>query len=480
VGEKISIKIDAALVERMRTKAIADGLPGAGTIPDELLLAALIRAELGEEPPTEEPPPIDVTPTGDTLWVRAEHGANLRGRPVTGDILRVLPDREKLARVDSKENWLLVRTTDNLLGWISATFVTEVNPFPPIPPKGNVRGIHGAAGMVAPPRHLWETWIQELEETGVAWYKQLDGGDPNDVGSNSTFSWARRLKRNGIEPIIRYYQGQMFPGRLHNQAFQKMERYAAEGIVWCEIGNEPNLDTVEWHSRYHGRVSWQNPYFPRIIVENWIKDAEKAADAGARPGFYALSPTDWGAGRPHPRLSSVMFYRRMFEYVAMIPDLEQRFRRLFEPEKAWLAVHASTYEWPVDLNPFPLNQPPYDMCLRGYEVPLRYLRELVLGDVAVTVMSTEGGVFAKDSPSMVGHTRLTSHAEHAQRTIEMFDWIQENSLLQAMCPWLVCNVFDAIGHQDPAWVHDGWYDGRPPNLRPKPVVQAMKDSKPVA
>jgi len=47
-----------------------------------------------------------------------------------------------------------------------------------------------------------------------------------------------------------------------------------------------------------------------------------------------------------------------------------------------------------------------------------------------------------------------------------------------MCPWLISNVFQTIGHGDPAWAHDGWYDGTGSDFGPKPVVQAMKNTKP--
>jgi hypothetical protein len=479
VADTITVEIDAALVDKMRAKAISDGLPNARAIPDEDLLAALIQAALGEEAPPEVEPPIEVTPQPDKVWVKSRYGLNLRAHPVIGDVIRVLADTEELAVLDRQDDWFHVRTDDGVTGWVSLQFVTAVDPTPPAPVKGNVRGIHGSAGIVAPPKHFWDVWINELKAMGMAWYKQLDAGDPNDDGPNSTFAWAATLKQNGIEPIIRYYQGQMFPGRLHDLAFQKMQRYAAEGIVWCEIGNEPNLDQAEWRSEYHGKVNCHDPFYPSVIVDNWIQDAERAVAAGARPAFYALAPTDWGIGRPHPRLSSVVFYQRMFQYVAATPTLWTRFRKLFEPGKAWLAVHVSTYEWPLDFNPFPPNEPPYDMCLRGYEVPLRYLREMLLGDVQLTIMSTEGGVFTKDSNSMSGHKRLDSHQQHAQRTVEMFNWLQKHSPLQAMCPWLISNVFQAIGHSDPAWSHDGWYDGGPPGFQPKPVVAAMKTTPPL-
>jgi hypothetical protein len=468
VGRKINVQIDAALVQKMRDKAIADGLPNARSIPNEALLEALMRAYLDKEPP------VDVTgPVSDRVWVMARAGLNLRAQPVTGQVLKILTFEEELTKVSQQGAWLQVRTSDGLTGWVSAEFVSDKEPLR----KDNVRGIHGSAGVVPPPRHFWDAWANELKAMGMAWYKQLDAGDPNDLGRDSTFAWMRQLKQSGVEPIVRYYQGQMFPGPLHDAAFEKMRRYAAEGIVWCEIGNEPNLDRAEWHATHHGKESWQNPFYPRTIVENWIKDAERAITAGARPGFYALAPTDWGTGRPHPTLSSVMFYRRMFEHVAANSDLRARFRRLFEPGKAWLAVHVSTYEWPPDFNPFPPNEPPYDMCLRGYEVPLRYLQEL-LGITDPVVMSTEGGVFCKDSTSMSGHKRLENHEEHAQRSVEMFDWIQQRSPLQAMCPWLISNSLQAIGHSDAAWAQDGWYDGTSPGAGAKPVVAAIKRTRP--
>lgn len=550
MGTKLTVQIDATLVAKMRAKAIRDGLPNARTMPDEELLEALILALVGGE-----------ESASNIAWVDSQYGLNLRAQPVTGAVLRMLADGEQLTVLDHQYDWVQVRTTDGLAGWVSEEFITTQGTAAPVetPPtqptsskvwvtsadglnlraqpvsgsvlktlaygaeltllgkqgdwsqvrtsdgstgwvasayvssekpavsgytapvvtdKGSVRGIHGSAGMVAPPKQRWNDWIRELKAMGMVWYKQLDAGDPNDVGGSSTYEWCKRLKQNGIEPIIRYYQGGMFPNGLPDSAFKKMQRYASQlGVVWSEIGNEPNLD-YEWHSSHSAKLNWNTSYYPNTLVERWIKDAEKAIAAGARPGFYAIAPTDWGGG-VNPKNSSVMFYRRMFEHVAANANLRQRFRRLFEPGKAWLAVHVSTYEFPVDFDPWPDDKPPWDMCLRGYEIPLRYLSE-ILGIDDVVVMSTEGGVFTKDSTSMAGHTRLKSHQEHANRTVEMFDWLQRNSPLRAMCPWLICNVHAAIGHTYSQWNHDGWYDGAGADFSPKPVVQAMKNSKPTS
>lgn len=474
---KVTIQIDALLLRKLRDK----GFPYTAALSDEEIVLDLIQKELGpaavpaagEKAPDPGGPEQPKITTG-CVWVNAEMGLNVRAEPISGEVLEVTPHLSELLVLDMKANWIQVRTPTGVVGWVSQDYVLDEKPSRP--PKGNVRGIHGAAGMAAPPPQRWADWIRELKEMGMAWYKQLDAGDPNDVGAHSTFAWARELKRNGIEPIIRYYQGQMFPGRLNTQTFGKIQRYAAEGIVWCEIGNEPNLDHAEWHSEHHGKLNFNNPYYPATIVENWINDAEKVVAAGGRPGFYAFAPTDWGGGQ-HPSLSSVMFYQRSFAHVAANPNLLSRYRRIFEPGKAWLSVHVSTYEFPPDFDPWPSGKPPWDMCLRGYEIPLRYMRD-ILGIDEPIVMSTEGGVFCKDSSSMGGHERLRSHQEHAAKTVEMFDYIQNRSPLQAMCPWLICNVFGAIGHSDGLWAHDGWFDGEGAGFNPKPVVQAIKASKP--
>ncbi len=68
MGAKLTVQIDAALVEKMRAKAVADGLPGANSMPDEELLSALISALAGEEAggatsgtPSEKAPPLSVS-----------------------------------------------------------------------------------------------------------------------------------------------------------------------------------------------------------------------------------------------------------------------------------------------------------------------------------------------------------------------------------------------------------------------------------
>jgi hypothetical protein len=153
---------------------------------------------------------------------------------------------------------------------------------------------------------------------GCKWYKQCDNGDPNDLGPTSVFGWANRLKQEGIEPIIRYMAARQFPNALPEPYFAKMRHYAAAGIIWAEIGNEPNLN-FEWDKKWirlpSPRMRHTNPEAIRIVAETWIRDAQKALHAGVRPAFYAFAPTDWRGGT-NPIYSSVEYTRKVVGHLA--------------------------------------------------------------------------------------------------------------------------------------------------------------------
>jgi predicted double-glycine peptidase len=341
--------------------------------------------------------------------------------------------------------------------------------------RGSIVGVHGAPGIAAPRPDTWDTWINFLKEMGIRWYKQCDSGDPGDVDPNSTFAWAKRLKAEGIEPIIRYLQSEQFPDPLPDVFFQKMALYAAAGIVWAEIGNEPNLD-IEWKSAWHNQppntpMRHTDPEVIRLIAETWVRDAQRALDAGVRPAFYAFAPTDWRGGS-HPLYSSVFFQQKVIAHLAQNRRAETI--DLFE-RGAWIAVHAATYEQPLA---FEIHRPDgtiWDMTLRSYEVALDAFREQFGADIdleSIPVMSTEGGVFTPESTSMTGHERLQTNAEHAQRTVEMFRWLERHSPLQAMCPWCL-SVGGAIGHFDARFQFDGWIEEINGTLRPRAVLDTM-------
>ncbi|MFO7679286.1 MAG: C39 family peptidase [Chloroflexota bacterium] len=341
--------------------------------------------------------------------------------------------------------------------------------------KGSMIGVHGAPGVAAPPADMWQHWLDLLKEMNVKWFKMLDGGDPHDTGSHSTFAWAKALKAAGIEPIIRYYVGSQFPGSLPDGHFEKMKKYAAADILWAEIGNEPNLD-IEWRSEWrnrpnHSPMAHTNPDVIQKIAQTWVRDAKRALDAGVKPAFYAFAPTDWRGGS-HPLYSSVFFTTKVVAQLAQAhrADTLDIFKR-----GGWIAVHASTYEQPVDFDTQRPDGITWDMTLRSYEVVLRAFKASFGGSLdvdKVIVMSTEGGVFTANSTSMNGHDRLQTDQEHATRTVEMFKWLERHSPLQAMCPWCL-SVGGKIGHFDSQFQFDGWVQEINGQLINLPVVDAM-------
>jgi hypothetical protein len=335
---------------------------------------------------------------------------------------------------------------------------------------GRTWGVHGSAGSAAPPRQMWDFWIKELTDMGIRWYKQCDSTGPGDTGEGSIFRWVLYLRDHGIKPVVRYQMGHQFPNRLDGDLFNKMAIYAKEGVVWAEIGNEPNLD-IEWSSPSNF-VTWQNADCIRTLAEIWLNDAEESLRRGARPAFYAMAPVDWGDGRPHPQFSGTKFHERVWQYIGADPGRRERARTIFQMG-GWVAVHAAVYEFPVDFDPFPEGRG-WDQCLRSYEIPLKYIQQNLglNGGVDFVVMSTESGVFTPESHSMGGHKRYESDDAHAQLTVQMFDYLEKANVLQAMMPWTLA-VCDEIGLNNRDFPGDGWYYNSG-GLKSRSVVARLK------
>lgn len=394
---------------------------------------------------------------------------DLRPMPYTGPAIDTWPIAPELRRQIT--DLLRLSSAELVQKVIAAVQQAEQEqslPRPHQPVPGAIVGIHGPPGVGCPPRADWDRWIKVLHEMGVMWFKQCDDGD---LSRRDILDWCRRLKAEGIEPIVRYFKDHQFPNPLPDAHFEKMRRYADAGIVWAEIGNEPNLDH-EWQQSWWGRVDFNNPEVIRLLAEGWVRDAQRALQAGVRPAFYAMGPTDWRGG-VHPTLSSVYFTSRLALYLA-----ERRRAETIDifQRGGWFAVHAATYEQPDDFDPFRPDGTIWDVTLRGYEIVIKCFRDAfgpALDVDRIPIMSTEGGVFTPESTSMAGHIRLNSEAEHAERVVSMFRWLERNSPLQAMCPW--CLSADGFGGPfDPRFNADGWFTRANGGLRERPVVDAMR------
>ena len=353
--------------------------------------------------------------------------------------------------------------SDELLRVLNKAIDEKQHPPQPTQRRGAIIGVHGAPGVGVPPRADWDVWISRLQQMGVRWFKQCEN---DDLNQREVFEWAKNLKQAGIEPIIRYYVSRQFPNPLPEAHIQKMRWYAGAGIVWAEIGNEPNLDH-EWQGNWLGRVNFNDPQCIRLVADGWVRDAQRALNAGVKPAFYALAPTDWNGGT-HPTMSSVVFSRRLALWLAdnRRADTLDIFRR-----GGWLAVHCATYEQPPDFNPSRPDGTIWDMSLRGYEVIRGAFKDAFGNGLEIDkipILSTEGGVFAPESTSMQNHQRPTE-AEHGRRMVDMFNWLEANSPLMAMCPW--CLTAEGFGGPfDPRFAWDGWFQ----QGRALPVVGEMQ------
>ncbi|HKZ68747.1 MAG TPA: hypothetical protein VJ020_01625, partial [Anaerolineales bacterium] len=346
---------------------------------------------------------------------------------------------------------------------------------------GHTWGVHGSAGSAAPPRELWDFWVGELKAIGIKWYKQCDSHGPDQTGDGSIFRWVLFLRDHGITPVVRYQMGHQFPNRLDQTHLEKMNLYAREKIVWAEIGNEPNL-IHEWQWSAE-EMSWQRGQSIPIICEVWLNDAEEALRRGVRPAWYAMAPTDWKGG-VNPVFSGPKFQELCWRHIASDSTRKSRAQAIFR-NGGWVAVHSAVYEYPVDFDPF--NYPdkfaehgraPWDMCLRSYEIPIKYIADNIglTAGKDMPIMSTESGVFTPESHSMDNHIRLESDDAHANLVLKMFDWLDENSPLQAMMPWTLA-VCDEIGLNNKDFPADGWYMNQGMGLKARAVVKKMKDAK---
>lgn len=340
----------------------------------------------------------------------------------------------------------------------------------------SIVGIHGGPGVGVPPRDKWDYWLTTLKEMGVVWYKQLDNGDPNDLGDSSIFAWSKELKSSGIEPIIRYYVGEQFPGTLEDHIFRKMQRYAEVGITWAEIGNEPNLD-YEWKPAYRARFSFNNHDMIKKLADGWVSDAKRCIEVGAKPGFYAFAPTDWNDNF-NGKYSSVRFTRRLVQYLA--EHYKDDVVNIFN-NGGWIAVHAATYETQLEFSPWrPDGKAEWDMTLRSYEIVTdafekSFGRALNLN--AIPIISTEGGVFTPESTSMNGRSmeqRLPNDEAHAAQVEAMYRYLEAHSPLDGMCPW--CLSFgNSIGVSgDHKFIEDGWIVEEHGTLRERPAIETLK------
>lgn len=356
-----------------------------------------------------------------------------------------------------------------------------------------MRGIHWSASTDhSSALGNWSYWAEQLQAMGIQFVKLLD------AGNGSSAQLCIELLRLNITPVVRMYRPRPNPGQL-SAVFTTVPRNPAQltpsnidgvkrlvdvGVRYFETNNEPNL-SVEWNATDWASLGWEDKV--HLCMNAWVGDAIRVLDAGGLPAFPALAQC--GHTMNEGAIGSIPFYSEAFRYLAAVrkEDVRQLFQR-----GAWLAVHDAVlnhfyldevgnwhFEYPYD--PVCQKDQPGktimqdDNSLIGHRAPLIIIANTLGQDIAPVVISTEGGIFVPANGNQVWDNRYpaVTYQTQAQGTVAMFEWLERNAPeVKAMCPWLIGN--ETLGHHDASWTQDAWYhkDG------PRPVVQAMRDTKP--
>jgi len=230
-------------------------------------------------------------------------------------------------------------------------------------------------------------------------------------------------------------------------------------VRYFEPDNEPNL-RCEWKSEWKDRMTWQDAGLVGRVALDWWADAQEIIGYGGVPLFPAMAPTDRNG--TNERFSSVVWVRAMV--AALDEHCRQEVTDLLRQKKIGIAVHSSPFLRLFDFNPY-REWGIDDMCLRGYEV-VRDVFQATFGVDDLLIISTEGGCYEPGHMEDLGWSPAYSEEEWAQKTVEMFEWLEQQGVLTAMCPWLLTDE----GVSDSRWIGNGWYRNRDP----RSVAMAMK------
>jgi hypothetical protein len=282
-----------------------------------------------------------------------------------------------------------------------------------------------------------------------------------------------------------------------------VDAYAAVGVKWFELYNEPNLP-VEWPGGTN--VDYRNTSLVYTMVDNWMVWAEYVVSRGCYPGFISLAETT------SPPLASIRWGEAIMQYV--YAQHNQRFAALLN-NGMWYATHPYvlnhlSQEIP-GLGPISARQPeaqnfrepgwhfeyPYDPICQATdpgrtiyggteETPEGDPNGLIamgqfwnerstslFGTQAVPVLGTEGGVELPMDPN----TRFqpdnryppVTQVSNGQGVIAMFEWIAN-----VAPPWFwgVC-----LWKEDEYFNHGGYalenLRNNPPILKNVPPLEVM-------
>ncbi len=352
----------------------------------------------------------------------------------------------------------MIQLRDRYVGVETWREIQVAKPSPPV--TLNVKGVHGSPILSPPPIEDQDYWIKEMKAMEIGWYKALNPGNGNEH-----LQWYAKLIEAGISPIIRFYVAEAFPYSLPSEFYdvaRELSKLATpETPIYVEPFNEPNLPD-EWRSEWRDRVDYHDPEIISLVNEQWYEAALSLVAMGVVPLYPAMAPTNRNGN--HPKYSSVEFYRYGAKYLA--DNHYEKMKDMLAKKEVGIAVHISPFTRPLDFNPY---NPGFvdDMCIRGWEPAYdRFQLEFGLENQELLMISTEGGAYSPEHIEDLEWGPAYSEAEWAQRTLEVYKYIQEETPLFALCTWILTDQ----GVHDTRWKKNGWYIDK----QPRAIVDVLK------
>lgn len=212
--------------------------------------------------------------------------------------------------------------------------------------------------------------IDAMADLGFSWFKTL-----TDVNHKSgRLALIEHARRRGLMPIVRPFRQPCHPHGL-DLYDDYIKAVLGAGCPYIEIGNEPNLASVEcWKPypeyRYDGTTG--RAAFISLLYDQWCSEGEKVRRLGGIPLFPGLSPTAYNS-------ADVYFHHDLYTDIIGLGKLRGNLNWAFD--HAGIAVHNRPCGNPLD-DP--------GVCSFGDYVLIEEMWERALG-CKIPLFGTEAG-----------------------------------------------------------------------------------------
>ncbi len=209
----------------------------------------------------------------------------------------------------------------------------------PRPEKDNGIGLCGDQNAGDGPGTIgfMHNLIDAMADLGFSWIKLL-----MDINHKSgRLALIEHARRRGLMPIARPFRQPCHPTGLDLYE-DFIKAVLGEGCPYIEIGNEPNLASVEcWKPypdyKYGGTTG--RAAFISLLYDQWCSEGDKVKRLGGVPLFPGLAPTAYNS-------ANVYFHHDLYTDIIGLGKLRDNLHWAFDG--AGLAIHNRPNENPLD------------------------------------------------------------------------------------------------------------------------------------